>query len=322
MVNIPHLCPRLECFSEDPAIIWELNWNWVTRARKEHMASNLESHRLPHLFVRGPDTTGPIGDVEEIRRFREGLVKPSGVSQPTTLVLNLEGRYPSASVLVEMIVPLAQAAKAGTYGPLTLIVCTQDDGVRTVVQALAQAHDLPIFLARSPRELDEAQPSGSLTPTEKETLEVLHGLGGRATIATFADATGLESNAATNRLVSVQNKGFVQKVARPRRQGQLFLDPRSARPLEDPADPTSGDYDVPESVRSSVRALTEMQVREPDAHLANAWQEFLTQHGDYLAAEHERLAALVRNKDEEALAQEGRTFAKKQAQARHKKHRS
>ena len=280
------------------------------------MPSNLESHRLPHLFVRGPDTTGPMGDVAEIRRFREGLLKPSGVSEPTVLVLNLEGRFPSAGVLVELIMPLAQAAKAGTYGPLALVVCTQDDAVRTVVQALAQAHDLPIFLARSPRELDDAEPSGSLTPTERETLGVLHSLGGRATISTFANATGLESNAATNRLVSVHNKGFVQRVERPRRQGQLFLDPRAARPFEDPADPTSGDYDVPESVRSSVKALTEMQVREPGAHLANAWQEFVAEHGEYLAAEHERLAALVKNQDKEGLAEVGRKFAKKQAQAR------
>jgi DNA-binding MarR family transcriptional regulator len=256
-------------------------------------------------------------DVAEIRRFREGLFKPSGVSEPTALVLNLEGRFPSTGVLLELIMPLAQAAKAGTYGPFSLVVCTQDDSVRTIVQALAQAHDLPIFLARSTRELDDAEPLGSLTPTEHETLGVLNSLGGRATISTFADATGLESNAATNRLVSVLNKGFVQRVERPRRQGQLFLDPRAARPLEEPADPTGGDYDVPESVRRSIRALTEMQVREPGAHLANAWQEFLDQNGEYLAAEHERLAELVRKQDKEGISEVGRKFAKKQAQARH-----
>lgn len=298
-------------------IIGRESWNSVIQVRRVRIPSNLESHRLPHLFVRGPDTTGPLGDVAEIRRFREEkLLKPSGVSEPTALVLNLEGSFPSAGVLVELIMPLAQAAKAGTYGPLTLIVCTQDDAVRTVVQALAQAHDLPIFLARSPRELDDAEPSGSLTPTERETLGVLHSLGGRTTISTFANATGLESNAATNRLVNILNKGFVQRVERPRRQGQLFLDPRAARPFEDPADPTSGDYGVPESVRSSVKALTEIQVREPGAQLANAWQEFMAEHGEYLAAEHERLAELVKNQDKEGLAKVGRKFAKKQAQAR------
>lgn len=280
------------------------------------MATFLESHRLPRLVVRGPDTTGPLDDVVQIRRFREDLVKPSGVTEPTVLVINLEGRFPSASVLVELIMPLAQAARAGTHGPLAVVVCTQEDAVRTVVRALAQTHDLPIFLAGSPAELGEAEAAGTLTPTERETLEVLHRLGGRATISAFAETTGLESNAATNRLVNVLNKGFVQRVERPRRQGHLYLDPRAARPAEDPADPTSGDYAVPERVRSDVGALAEMQVREPGPLLANAWHEFLTEHGDYLAAEHERLAELVKQKDNQGLAEVGRRYAKKQARAR------
>lgn len=280
------------------------------------MPSHLESHRLPRLVVRAPDTTGPLDDVARIRRFRDDLVKPSGVTEPTVLVINLEGRFPSATVLVELIMPLAQSAKAGTQGPLAVVVCTREEAVRTVVRALAQSHDLPIFLASSPRELGEAEPAGSLTATERETLEVLHRLGGRSTISTFADKTGLEANAATNRLVNVLNKGFVQRVERPRRQGHLYLDPRAARPAEDPADPTSGDYGVPERVRSDVGALAEMQVREPGPLLANAWHEFLSEHGEYLAAEHERLAELVKRQDHEGLAEVARRYAKKQARAR------
>lgn len=281
------------------------------------MPSYLHSHSLPLLFIKGPDTTGPLDDVAKIRHFRdEELVAPSGVSEPTTLVLNLEGRYPTASVLVELVLPLARAAKAGRYGPMTLVVCTQDDGARIVLRALAQAEDVPLFIAPSPRELDEAEPVGSLTPTEQETLEVLHRLGGRSTIATFAQATRLEANAATNRLVNLMNKGFLQRIERPRRQGQLFLDPRAARPREDPADPTSGDFEAPEPVRRDFRALAEMQVREPGPYLANAWQEFLSEHRDYLAAEHERLADLVKRRDNAGLAEAGRRDAKKQAQAR------
>jgi len=283
------------------------------------MSSYLESHRLPHLFVKGPDTTGPLDDVAAMRKFRDELVMPSGVTEPTALVINLEGRFPSPGVLLELILPLAQAARAGTYGPLALVVCSQDEAVRTVVRALAQMHDVAIFLARSPSELDQAEPAGQLTPTERETLEVLHRLGGRTTVSTFAGATGLESNAATNRLVSVLDKGFVQRVERPRRQGQLFLDPRAARPAQDPADPTSGDFNVPEEVRSDVLALAEMQSREPGPLLSEAWLEFMTKHGGYLAAEHERLADLVKQGDEEGLADVGRRFAKKQAQARRKR---
>jgi len=280
------------------------------------MVTSLESHRLPRLFVRGPDTTGPLDDVEAIRSFRDSLVKPSGVTQPTALVVNLEGRFPTPAVLVELILPLAQAAKAGTYGPVALVVCTQDDAVRTLLRALAQAQGLPIFLARSPGELHDAEPAGSLTPTEKETLEVLRQLGGRTTVSTFAQATSLEPNAATNRLVNVVNKGFVQRVDRPRRQGQLFVDPRAATPAEDPADPTSGDFGVPEPVRSDVRALAEMQVREPGANLASAWHEVIDKHSDHLAAEHDLLADMVRRGDREGLAEATRRYSKKQAQSR------
>lgn len=281
------------------------------------MPSILESHRLPQLFVRGPDTTGPLHDVKAIRRFRDDLVKPSGVSEPTALVVNLEGRFPTASVLLELILPLAQAAKAGTYGPLALIVCTQDDSVRMVLRALAQMHGVAMFVAPSPSELDDAEPIGSLTPTERETLEALHRLGGRSTISTFATATGLEANAATNRLVNVLNKGFVYRVDRPRRQGQLFIDPRAARLPEEPADPTSGDLESPDAIRrGDVRALTETQILEPGPQLANAWQEFLEQHGDYLAAEHERLAELVKRQDHTGLAEAARRDARKQARAR------
>jgi hypothetical protein len=158
-----------------------------------------------------------------------------------------------------------------------------------------------------------------LTPTEQETLRILQRLGGRTTIASFATNAGLEANAATNRLTNVLSKGFVQRVDRSRREGQLFLDPRAARPKEDPADPTSTDFAVPEAVRSDVRALAEMQAREAGPLLADAWLEFLDTHRGYLAEEHERLADLVKRGDSEGLAEVGRRYARKQAQARRKK---
>ncbi len=285
-------------------------------SQRSSMSTFLESHRLPRLVVRGPDTTGPLDSVDRIRRFRENLLEPSGVTEPTALVVNLEGRFPTPSVLLELIMPLAQAVKSGRYGPLALVVCTQDEGTRTVVRALAQSHGVPLFLAESASELGDAEPAGPLTPTERETLAVVHRLGGRTTISSFADATGLEANAATNRLVNVLNKGFVQRVERPRRQGQLFLDPRAARPAEEPADPTRGDYDVPTDTRADVRALAEMQAREAGPLLADAWLEFLSKHRGYLSEEHQRLADLIRRKDEEGIAEAGKRFAKEQAQAR------
>lgn len=258
---------------------------------------------------------GPLNDIPAIRRFRKEILKPSGVTEPTTLVINLEGRFPSVGVLVELIMPLAKTAKSGVNGPLVLIVCTQDESVRTVVRALAQFHDLPIYLAPSPRQLQEAEPAGPLTPTERETLQILRELGGRATISMFAEAAGLESNAATNRLVNLSNKRYVNRIERPRREGHFFIDPRAAQSVEEPADPTSGDYRVPESVRRDVRSLAEMQVLEEGAHLANAWEEFFVNNQDYLAAEHEKLAQIVMDGDIAKLEEIGGRFSEKQIRA-------
>jgi hypothetical protein len=265
------------------------------------MTTFLESHCLPQLAVRGPDTTGPLDDVPSIRKFRDALLKPSGVSQPTTLVIDLEGRFPSVTVLVELIIPLAQIAKSGSRGPLTLIVCTQDESVRTVIRALAESQDLPIYLASSSRHLHGAQPAGSLTATEHETLDILNNLGGRTTISTFAEAAGLESNTATNRLMNVHSKGFVQRIERPRRHGQLFLDPRVARPTEEAANPTTGDRDIPEPVRRDIRSLTEMQIVEPGEDIPNAWNELLTANSEYWTAEQEKMARMTRDNDLEGL---------------------
>lgn len=281
------------------------------------MKSYLESHRLPQLFVRGPGTTGPLDDVPAIRRFREKLLKPSGVSEPTTLVIDLEGRFPSSGVLVELIVPLANAVKSGISGPLALIVCTQDESVRTIIRALAESNDLPIYIAPSSKQLHKAEAVGPLTPTEQETLHVLHELGGRASVSTFAEETGLESNAATNRLVSVMNKGFIKRIERSGRQGQFFLDPRSAQPIEDDIaqHPSDGDYGVPKSVRSDVRSFAEMQVLEPGETLANAFQEFFAANQEYLSANHEKLVKIVSDGDATALSEASRRFTAMQIEA-------
>ncbi|MEJ7786478.1 MAG: hypothetical protein WKF96_16875 [Solirubrobacteraceae bacterium] len=144
-------------------------------------------------------------------------------------------------------------------------------------------------------------------------------LGGRVTVANFAHATKLEPSAATNRLVNVSTKGYVHRVERSRRDGVLFVDPRAATPAEDPADPTSGDFSVPEPLRHDVKALTGMQEREPGAALATAWQEFLGAHKEQLAADHRELQDAMKRGDKEELARLSKRYAKKQAQARAKR---
>ncbi len=283
------------------------------------MNSLLHSHRLPLLELRAPftpdGTAGPLLDRGLMARFRKWLL-PSGVREPTVLALNLEGRFPSASVLLELVVPLGQAARGRTLGPLAVVLCTEDEGMREVLRSLAQTYDLALFVAPSVERLSEAEPLGSLTPTEHETLDVLRRLGGRVTVANFAQATGLEPSAATNRLVNVFQKGFVHRVERPRREGLLFVDPRAGTPKEDPADPTSGDFSLPQPLRSDVKALAGMQGSEPGALLASAWHEFLDTHKDQLAADHDALRAAIKSGDKDELARFSKRYSKKQAEAR------
>lgn len=289
-------------------------------ADMDSMTTALYSHRLPRLEFYAPympaGTVGPLLDRHEMARFREWVLKPSGVREPTVLALNLEGRFPSASVLLELVLPLGQAVRGRTLGPLAVVLCTSDEGTRDVLRALAGTYDLALFVAPSLERLKEAEPLGALTATEQETLEVLRGIGGRATVAKFADATGLEPSAASNRLVNVSQKGFVHRVERPRRDGILFLDPRAAKPYEDPADPTSGDFSLPQSLRRDLQALAEMQGSEPGPLLASAWHQFLDTHKETLVADHDRLRSSIKEGDQLELMRFAKRYTKKQAEAR------
>ncbi len=254
-------------------------------------------------------------------QFRSSWVLPSGVNEPTVLAINLEGRFPSAGVLMELVVPLGRAASGGTLGPLAVVLCTSDEGTRDVLRALAQTHDLALYVAPSTERLSEAEPLGPLTVTEHETLNVVRHLGGRVTVANYAQATNLEASAATNRLVNVFKKGFVHRVERSRRDGALFVDPRAATLAEEPADPTSGDFSLPEPLRHDVKALVDIQNRESGAAIATAWQELLGAHKEQLAADHRELQDAMRRGDKEELARLSKHYAKKQAQARAERHR-
>jgi hypothetical protein len=261
-------------------------------------------------------TAGPLVDLDAVTSFREGVLEPSGVREPTVLAINLEGRFPSPAVLLELVIPLGRIARSRTHGPLAIVLCTSDEAVRTIVHALAVAHDLALFVAPATDRLAEAEAVGVLTATERETLEILRQLGGRVTVANFAAASGLEPSAATNRLVNVAQKGFVHRVERPRRDGLLFVDPRVGMPAEDPADPTSGDYQVPDSMRRDVEALASMQQSEAGEGLASAWQELIATNKDQLSADHDALRQAMARGDQQEIANFAKRYSKKQAVAR------
>lgn len=217
----------------------------------------------------------PTGEPAEIARYRDlHLVNPSGVKKPTMVALDLEGMSPSVAELVELVVPLAQAARSGSLGPLAVVVCTSNQPTRDVLRALAQTYDLALFVAASTKTLTDAEPYGVLTATERETLEVMHRLGGTVTVAKFADATGLAASAATNRLVGVQQKGFLQKVQRPRAAGSVFLDPRGALDVQ-----VGVGGELPRRFARELEIFSAIRGRRPDELLAEAVAEYRIEHG-------------------------------------------
>jgi DNA-binding MarR family transcriptional regulator len=224
------------------------------------------------VHVRRP----PTGEPTELAQYRDQqLVHPSGVERPTIVALDLEGRIPSVADLDQLVVPLARAARAGSLGPLALVVCTSNPPTRDTLRALAQQFDLALFVAPSLERLTEAEPYGALTPTERETLDVMHRLGGTVTVAKFADATGLGPSAATNRLVSVQQKGFVQRVERPRAAGSIYLDPRDAIEAQVGVQPG-----LPYTLVRELEIFSAIRGCRPDELLAEAVAEYRVDHGE------------------------------------------
>lgn len=256
----------------------------------------LEQRRLPRLEIRAP-TTDPLLDRAAMARFLAERVSPTGVHEPTVLVLNLEGRFLPVGALYELIVPLGQDVKAGRYGPLSIIISTRDEATAEAVRALAARFELPIYLSGSTADLEAATPATTVTTTQQAVLRALRDRGGRATVAEVAAELGSAHGAVSNVLTDLADDGLLLRVEGAGRRGHLYLDPAAATPGESPADPESFDFAVPAGFRDDVRALAEVQGREPGAVLAEAWREFLGKHGGEMAARSRELADRYRERE-------------------------
>ena len=284
------------------------------------MASDLEIHQLPSLRVLAPATGGVVDDPQKMEEFRSTWFALSGVGAPTVAVVNLDGRFLTIAALYELVVPLGQAVRAGTYGELSIVFASSDPGTRDTIKAIATQYELPLFVAPGADRLAEATAVGPLTRGEEETLSLMRRLGGRVTVAQVARVTGLDQSAVANRLNAVTNKHFAYRVERPKSAGHLYIAPWVALD-EDAADPTSADFNVPRDVREDVRALAELQGRAPDDVIAEAVRVFLDQHRESVHREHNDVAQMMRENDVEGLKAYAKRFSKKKAQARVRRRR-
>ena len=147
---------------------------------------------------------------------------------PQFLVLDLGGSAFTPSALQELILPLAQRIRGGEYGTVRLIISTSDPGVGNSIRYMAQAHQLPLYLAPSPFNLAEGTPVGVLTQTERGTLDTIVALGGHVTASRLAATESIRPSAATNRLVNLDREGYLVRQTRGRREGDVYIEPRSA----------------------------------------------------------------------------------------------
>ena len=146
---------------------------------------------------------------------------------PMLGVLHMGAVRPTPGVLRNMVVTVGEDVKAGRYGDFTLFICSEDEDTRSVIGDIAASKNVAMFVSSSSNDLEHAEPVGVLTAKDHETLRLVSEAGGTVTALGFADRVGIEKTAAGNRLVSLNKKGYLQRVGRPHPAGDLFVDPRS-----------------------------------------------------------------------------------------------
>jgi hypothetical protein len=215
--------------------------------------SSAPSRRV--LFI---GTGGILHDPVHAAELRDRLMPPTALPGLTTVVLDLSGMTATPAALRELIVPLGRRVKNREYGETRLVVATPDAALAEFVELLAEAHDLPLFLARSSDAGDvaDARPAGMLTATDRETLVGVRDAGGGATTAQLAARLDIGPTAAANRLTNLSKKGYLHRYGRPRRAGDVFIDPRAPAELEAGA-PQLGPLRVEGEVARTIEALLE-----------------------------------------------------------------
>ena len=170
-----------------------------------------------------------LKDLEVATDIRDRIAARLNLSDDSqVLVLELGGSAYTPSALQELILPLAQRIRGGEHGLVRLVISTSDPGVGDFIRYMAQAHQLPLYLSHWPSNLGEGTPVGDLTKTERGTLDTIVALGGQVTASSLAATESIKPSAATNRLVNLDREGYLVRQPRGRREGDIYIEPRSA----------------------------------------------------------------------------------------------
>ena len=177
-----------------------------------------------------PAVTGSVvWDDPYADRLIQRFMPPDRRHGPMLGVVHIGAARPTPAVLRNMVVTIGEDGKAGRDGDFSFFICSEDEDTRSVIGDIAASKDVAVFVCSSSSELGHAEPVGLLTAKDHETLQLVSEAGGTVTAMGLANHVGIEKTAAGNRLVSLQRKGYLQRVERPHPAGDLFVDPRSVQ---------------------------------------------------------------------------------------------
>lgn len=261
------------------------------------------------LIYRGRRHPGPTSPApEQVSAWRDATFKPTqNKAVPQGWVINLEDTAMTAEALYELVVPLGEQVRDGSFGQAALFVASGSPQVRSMLEAMAVQNEFPLFILDSLEgSLRDATPVGPITDTDRTVLSYTMASGGIATSARLAGAENITVAAASNRLADSSDRGYLAKHERPRKQGNQFIDPRVAFAPRHEANfvpvPAAGEFDPAEpELRDLIEQTAREQGRQPTEVLADMWRAYTSQNYDREESEFREVGEIVSSGDRDAL---------------------
>ncbi len=194
------------------------------------------------------------------------------VLSPLVVLLSLEDQVIEVGDLNELIVGIGRDLRSRRFGPLFVVVTTRDPAMQDVVRSVASRHEVPIYLAPSPLELDMAEPALDVTPAQRLVLEAVREFG-RATASEVAESVGGRSTSTGNLLAGLSSAGLLYRSTGSGRVGHAYVHPRLIESTKSPQSHRST-VDIPRGLSREVADAAAKAGVSPAAMLEEAWREF------------------------------------------------
>ncbi len=230
-----------------------------------------------------------LSDRVAAARFRDETFPATSWTEPSMVLLNLGGATSlTLAAITELLAPILRGLASRSYGNLAVGIVSEDQPVTLWLESMVARYKAPVFLAASTSDrLRPVTPTGTLSSTESATLDTIMGLGGAATAAQLATFAHLEAAAASNRLNALERRGYLWRVSRSRREGDVYVEP-GTRVFQSGEPAASIDEEpslaLPPSVQASLAAMAKQVGRDAGDLLADAWRAYLKSHPDLLNA--------------------------------------